>query len=145
MNGCIWPVYIFARVCSVQHRYARYRYGCRTELTEVSGTGMQVCTGTGGTGIHIVPNLPKFLVPVWMSYRTYRSVRYRHWCHTELTEVSGTAIDVVPNLPKCPVTVLTSYRYRYRHRYRLGYIYGRYMYRAYPIFHGGTDLHSKYF
>ena len=49
------------------YRYRRYRYGCRTELTEVSGTG-----------IYIVPNLPKCPVPVSISYRTYRSVRYRY-------------------------------------------------------------------
>ena len=36
-------------------------------------------------------------VPVWMSYRAYRSVRYRCWCRTELTEVSGTGLGVVPN------------------------------------------------
>ena len=41
-----------------------------------------------------------------MSCRTYRSIRYRYWCRTELTEVSGTGIDVVPNLPKCPVPVI---------------------------------------
>ena len=45
-----------------------------------------------------------------MSYRTYRSVRYRYGYRTELTEVSGTGIDVVPNLPKCPVPVWISYR-----------------------------------
>ena len=42
-----------------------------------------------------------------MCYRTYRRVRYRCWCRTELTEVSGTGIDVVLNLPKCPVPVTT--------------------------------------
>ena len=58
---------------SVQHRYGslyRYRlqrYPCRTELSEVSDTG-----------IDVVPNLPKCPVPVLMSYRTYRSVRYRY-------------------------------------------------------------------
>ena len=36
-------------------------------------------------------------VPVWMSYRAYRSVRYRCRCRTELTEVSGTGLGVVPN------------------------------------------------
>ena len=71
----------YHRVCSVRYRYARYRYGCRTELTEVSGTG-----------IDVVPNLPKCPVPVY-------------GCCTEFTEVSGTGIDVVPNLPKCPVPV----------------------------------------
>ena len=30
------------RVCSVRYRYSRYRCGCRTELTEVSGTGIDV-------------------------------------------------------------------------------------------------------
>ena len=53
-----------------------------TGLTEVSGAGMKACTGTGGTGIHIVPKLP---------------------------EVTGTGIDV-RKLPKCPVPVLMSYR-----------------------------------
>ena len=33
---------------------------------------MKVCTGTGGTGIHIVLNLPKYPVPVLMSYLTYQ-------------------------------------------------------------------------
>ena len=47
------------------YRYRRYR--CRTELTEVSGTGVDV-----------VSNLPKYPVPVLMSYRTYRSFRYRY-------------------------------------------------------------------
>ena len=77
--------------------YGTYR-GVRYRLTEVSGTG-----------IDVVPNLPKCPVPVFM-YRTYRSVRHRYWCRTELTEVSGTGIHVIPNLPKCPVPVLMSYR-----------------------------------
>ena len=53
---------IIPRVCSVRYRYSRYRYGCHTG-TEVFGTG-----------IDIVPNLPKCPVPV-LTYRTYRSVR----------------------------------------------------------------------
>ena len=75
-------------------------------------------TGVPGTGMDVVPNLPKCPVPVWMPYRTYRSVRYRYGCRTELTEVFGTGIDVVPNLPKCPVPVLMYQTYRsvrYRH------------------------------
>ena len=40
------------------YRYRRYRYPCRTELTEVSGTG-----------IDVVVKLPKCLVPILMSYR----------------------------------------------------------------------------
>ena len=73
-----------------------YRIDCtrvfcrgRIELTEVSGTGMDV-----------VPNLPKCRVRVWMSYRTYQSFGYGYGCRTELTKVSGTGVDVVPNLPK---------------------------------------------
>ena len=31
-----------SRVCSVRYRYARHRYGCRTEFAEVSGTGSDV-------------------------------------------------------------------------------------------------------
>ena len=46
-----------------------------------------------GTGIDVVPNLPKCPVPVLMLCRTYR------------IEVSGTGIDVVPNIPKCPAPV----------------------------------------
>ena len=78
------------------YRYCRYRYWCRTELTEGSGTGVEV-----------VPNLPEFPVSVLIGYRTYRSIRYRYCRRTELTEVSGTGakvcngtagtgIDVVP-------------------------------------------------
>ena len=127
---------------SVQYRYEslyrfrRYRYPCRTELTEVSGTG-----------IDVVPNLPRCPVPVLKSYRTCRGVRYRHRCLTELTEVSvpvlvsyrtyrsvryrclcryeltevcSTGIDV-PNLPKCPIAVLRmSYRTYRSVRYRYG-------------------------
>ena len=106
-----------ARVCSVRYRYSRYRYGCRTEITEVSGTG-----------IDVVPNLPKCLVPVLM-YRNYLSVRhryeslyryrrYRYPCRAELTEVYGTGIDVVPNLPNCPIPVLMTYRTYRSVRYR---------------------------
>ena len=88
--------------------YQSIRYRCWrcTEVTEVSGTGSKVYTGTARTGIDAVPNLPKFLVPVLISYRTYRS--YQHLCLTEVTEFSGTGIDVVPNLPKRPVAVRKS-------------------------------------
>ena len=65
----------------------RYQYWFHNELTEVSGTGIDV------------PNLPKCLVPV------YRSIRYPYWC-TEPTEVSGTgkywryaSVRTVPNTP----------------------------------------------
>ena len=86
-----------------------------------------------GTGIEFTPNLPQSPVPILMSYRTYQSVRYWYRCRAEPTKVSCTVIDV-------PIPVMTSYRYRYRHRYRFGYIYRRYLYRAYPVFHGGTHL-----
>ena len=47
----------------------------RTEITVVSGTGMKLCTGTGGTGMKLC-TVP--VVPVSISYQTYRSVRYRY-------------------------------------------------------------------
>ena len=65
---CLVPVWISYRTYrSVRYRYEslyryrRYRYPCRAELTEVSGTG-----------IDVVPNIPKCPVPVLMSYQTYR-------------------------------------------------------------------------
>ena len=78
--------------------------------------------------VDVVPNLPKYPVPVSMLYRyqyelryrrLYRYRRYRYRCSTELTIVSVTGIDVVPNLPKCPVPVLMLYRSyrRVRKRY----------------------------
>ena len=81
----------FSRVFSVRYRCSRCRYGCRTEVTEVSGTGIDVVpvTEVSGIGIDVAPKLPKCpvpvrksvpvrAVPVSMSYRTYRSVRYRY-------------------------------------------------------------------
>ena len=70
---------------------------------------MKVCTGTGGTGIVVVPNSPKYPVPVLMSYRSYRSIPCQCWSRTELIEVSGTGIGAALNLPKCPVPVLMLY------------------------------------
>ena len=133
--------YSVSSMCSVRHRYARYRYGGRTERTEVSGTG-----------INVVPNLPTCPVPVWKSVPVPAvpvSISYK---------VSGTVMDVVPNLPNCRVPVLMSYwtygsvhpvpllmdDYWYRHQYRLGYIYRRCMHWPYPVFHGGTRLRSKW-
>ena len=57
-----------------------------------------------------VDNFPKCPVPVLLSCRTYRDVRYRYWCHTILTELSGTGNDVVPKLPTFTVPILMSYR-----------------------------------
>ena len=51
----------------------------RTEHTKVSGTGMDV-----------VPNLPKGRVRVWMRYQAYQRVGYGYGCRTKLTKVSGT-------------------------------------------------------
>ena len=45
-----------------------YGYGCRTELTKVWGTGMDV-----------VPNLPKCGVRVWKLYQAYQRVGYGHY------------------------------------------------------------------
>ena len=96
------------------YRSVRYRYRRCTG----TGSGTYVHTGTAGTGIDVVPNLPncpvpvlisnlpKCTIPVLTSHRTYRSVRYRYGCRTELTEVSGTGIDAVPNIPKCRVPVI---------------------------------------
>ena len=64
------------------YRFRRYRYPYRTERTAVSGTG------------DVVPNLPKYPVPVLMSYRTHPS------------SGTGTSIIVVPNIPTCPVPVI---------------------------------------
>ena len=69
------------------------RYGCRTELTEVSGTDMDV-----------VPNLPKCPAPVLMLYRNCRSGM------KVCTGTGDTGIHIVPNLLKRPVTALRSYR-----------------------------------
>ena len=68
--------------------------------------------------VDVVPNLPKYPVPVSMLYRyryqpryrrPYRYRRYRYRCRTELTKVSGTGLGVVPNLMMCSVTVLMLY------------------------------------
>ena len=102
------PVWMSYRSC----QKFRYRYWCRTELIEVSRTGMKICTCTGGTGIHVLPNLPKYQVPVLMPHRTYQSVRYRYWCCTETTEVVWKSVPV----PAVPVSIwhrtCPSVRYR---------------------------------
>ena len=104
-NFPIIPVPVFSVLV-----YARYRYEHRTERTELLGTGM-----------YIVPNVPNFSVPVWRSYRTYRTSRYRYGDRTERTErlgtgtdcctgTTGTGTNCVPNVPNFPVPVRTSYR-----------------------------------
>ena len=61
-------------------------------LTDVSGTRLHFneLSEVSATAIDVLPNVPKYPVPVKMSYRTYRSVWSRYWCRTDLTEVSGT-------------------------------------------------------
>ena len=83
------------------YRSVCYRHRWRTQLTEVCGTGMKVCTGNSATGIYVVPNLPNYPVPVMMSYRTYRSVRCQYQCRTERTEFSVPVIQA-PSLGMHP-------------------------------------------
>ena len=90
---------------------------------------LQQCRARFGWGMYIIckgvfGTVPVFSVPVWMSYRTYRSVRHRYRCRTGLTKVS------VPDLPKCPVPVLMLYRnyQSVRYRYESLYRYRRYRY-----------------
>ena len=94
----------------------RYRYGCRIERTEVSGTGIDVAL-----------KLPKCQVPALM-YPTYRSVLYRYSCRPERTEVSGNGIDVVPAPIPLPAPVQT--------RVYIPAVYVQS--KLYPAFHGGT-------
>ena len=99
-NFPIIPVPVFSVLV-----YAPYRYEHRTERTELLGTGM-----------YIVPNVPNFSVPVWRSYRTYRTSRYRYGLlyrhhryryelRTERTELPGTGTVIVPNVPNFSVPV----------------------------------------
>ena len=83
---------------------------CYTELSEVFGTGNDVVSIPVPTPVQTSIPVPE--VPALMSYRTYRSSRYRYRCRTEYTEVAGIGIDVVPNLPNCPVPVLLYRPYR---------------------------------
>ena len=129
------PVFLVPVLTSYRtYRSVRYRYWRCTELTKVSGTGTKVCTGTPGIGTDVVPNLPKFPVPVLMSNRTYRSFR-------------GAGNDIVPDLPKFPVPVLMSYptyrsvRYRCRYQHTLEYIYRQYRRYIPPARYGRTLTH----
>lgn len=77
-----------------------YRYGGRTELTEVSDTGNEV-----------VPNLPKYRLPVFSAYRTrkYNGVFDRILRSTGSLGFLGKGVPVpgvclridFPNLPRC--------------------------------------------
>ena len=88
------------------YRRVRYRYWRRTEVTEVPGTGIDAVPNLTKCPVPVWKSVPVPAVPVSISYRSYRNVRYRYWRRTEVTEVSGTGIDVVPSLPKCPVPVI---------------------------------------
>ena len=98
--GCaIWdriPMYIYA--------YAS-NGGCIPGHSGTSQACVRYGTGILGTGINVVPNLPKCPVPVLMLYRNYRSgIKV-------CSGTGGTGIDV-PKLPKCPVPVLMYRTYR---------------------------------
>ena len=83
------------------YRRVRYRYWRCTELTEVSGTGTKVCTGTAGTGIDVVRNLPKCPVP-----------------RTELTGASGTGTTVCTGTGTGAGTHVNTYTGSTGHKYR---------------------------
>ena len=104
---------MFSGVVTILHISCTTYQGCVRHGTGILGTdvdGRTELTEVSGTGIDVVPNLPKRPVPVLEVYRTYRSVRHRY---------KSTGIDVIPNLPKFPVLVLMSYpTYRsFRYRY----------------------------
>ena len=96
----------------------------RAELTEVYGTGIYVVPKIPKCPIPVSKSVPVPALPVSMSNLSYRSVWCRYWC-TALTEVvwmfvatlpklSGTLI-VVPNLPKwygCRIDLTEVVRYR---------------------------------
>ena len=93
--GVTGLMYIFLSECPVP--------GWCTELTEVSGTGIDVVPKLPKLPLQVWKSVPFPAVPVSMLYRIYR---YVHWCCTALTEVSRTGIDIIPNLPKNPLPVM---------------------------------------
>ena len=108
----------------------------------MSDTGIKVCTGTGATGIHVEPILPKCLVPVLM-YRTYRSgmdvrsdltevVRYPY-CRTELTEVIWMSYRSYRSCPVPGLMYRTCRTVQYRHYRR--YVFPYVPYRTHPFLH----------
>lgn len=80
---------VLARVCPVGYTGTEGILGGHTKYAEVLGTGIEVVlnmpicryryldrtelTDVWSTGIGVVPHLQKCRVPVWRSYRTYRS------------------------------------------------------------------------
>ena len=57
-------------VRNLPKRPGSVRYRCRCCTDTGTNFGTDIHTGTGGTGIDVVPNLPKCPVPVLISYRT---------------------------------------------------------------------------
>ena len=101
----------------MMYPYPGYCGTGRTELIEVSGTGMNVLHNpqTFRVYMKVLQNLQKFRV-LWHGRTELTEVpgRYKnavpvprvlwHWC-TELTEVPGTGMNVVQNLQKFRVRV----------------------------------------
>ena len=83
------------------YRYPGYIW--MGELTEVSGTGIEV-----------EPNIPKCWAPVSKSDRTYRRVGHRYRYDTGRTKVSGTDIELLSKSDR------TYRRVGHRHRYDTG-------------------------
>ena len=71
-----WADVLFSRVCSVRYRYSRCRYGCRTELTEVSGAGLDV--------VHSLPNCTVPVIPAAClgTCRTKHTLGHLFFCFT---------------------------------------------------------------
>ena len=73
-------------------------YRTRTELTKVSGTGIELVPNLQGRtwdqGVLLHQGI------LLRAYRTYQSVGYGFECRTELTKGSGRGTDVLPSLLK---------------------------------------------
>ena len=78
-------------------RSFRYEYECRTELSEVSGTGMKKTSRTSGYCGTGVQNFQKFRAGINMLYPYPGSLWHRR---KELPEVPGTGMSVLHNLQK---------------------------------------------
>ena len=90
----------FPRVYSVGYPGTRGTSGARTELTKVSGTGVE-----------FVPNLHKAYGSIPRVYSVgYPGTRGTSGARTKLTEVSGTGVEFVPNLSGLFGRVLRPYR-----------------------------------
>ena len=74
--------------------------GILTELTEVSGTGMDVLQNSQKlrAGTKMLYPYPGYVA---RAYRAYRSSGYGYECRTDLTEVPGTGMNDLHNVQKC--------------------------------------------